>query len=402
MALKIEITTFTSPTANGTQDITIVGFGTPKAVLILGIHTPTRSESIDTVFDGVGAMIGWTDGIADRVSVFTAANAAGSTGASRGQLDLLIEQLEPSDTTKGTAVFTAWITNGVRITWSNSPLEHEYVIVMFGGTDITNVTSGDHAGNVNLGYRPDLILTLCNGTTFGTQTTNWIQSFGAVWDSSDIQFALNTTSTHGQGTSVSSAYLDPDNGANQLFADAIGWSESYSMQAAGFNSSGIAGGDEVGHLAIQFGGDTLVKMGLLDTATSSGTDAIAGVGFQPQFVMIFLTHAVANDTVTAGAGASVGVATATDEFSLSWADEDAQGTTDNQTEIASSVIELPDQDGVVLAKAAIDSMDADGFTLNYAAADGTARKGFYIAIGQVAPGGVVPTPYYRTLMQGAA
>ncbi len=402
MALAIEITTFTSPTANGTQDITIPGFGTPKAALVLGIHTTTRSEAIDSVFDDVGGMIGWTDGIADRCSTFNSDFGVGTTATARSQVNLLIDQREPPGASKGTAIFTAWITDGIRITWADSPLEHEYVIVLFGGTDITNITSGDHAGNVTLGYRPDLILSICNGATFEATTVNLIQSFGAVWDSSDIQFALNTSSVSAVGTSVTNVYLDSGNGANQLFNDALTWSELYAIQASGFNSSGIGGGDEVGHLAIQFGGDTLVKIGLLETRTSPGTSVISGVGFQPQFVMVAVTNAVANDTVTAGAAASLGVATPTDEYSLSWADEDDQGTTDNQTEIASSVVELPDHDGAVLAKATIDSMDADGFALNYAAADGTARKGFYIAIGQVAPGGVVPTPYYRTLMQGAA
>ena len=388
MAFTAEITTFTSPTSDGNQDITIEGFGTPKAAIVLGIHSENGSaETVDTVYAHVAGMVGWTDGTSDRSSAWTSEDAQANSDTHRAQQDELITQLDAvGQAIQGTAVFGSWITDGIRITWSGTPEEHTYILVLLGGTDISNVTSGDHTGNTALGYRPDLILTMAGGAAFETTNVHHMACVGAVWDLSDTQFSLNVTAEDDQLVADCDTYLDSDNGANQLYNSAISWSESYSIQDTGFNSSGISG-DEVGHLALMFGGDTLVKIGLFDTATSTGTDAITGVGFQPAIVMLATSLATANDTVTASNGASIGWAIDSAEYSLSWADENDATTMNTQTEIASSVIDLPDGDGSALCKATIASMDSDGFTLNYATADGTARKGFYVAIGAVAAGG---------------
>jgi hypothetical protein len=118
--------------------------------------------------------------------------------------------------------------------------------------------------------------------------------------------------------------------------------------------------------------------------TSTGSQSITGVGFQPQLVLFIGTPDTANvATVAAHNFQMVGLATASNQGVVSMNSEDNQdfpdvfGDTDN-----SSCILIHDVGVATIdAQADLTSMDTDGFTINVSTAPGSAYRIGYLALG---------------------
>lgn len=128
-----------------------------------------------------------------------------------------------------------------------------------------------------------------------------------------------------------------------------------------------------------------VKVGTFDQKTSTGTQAISGLGFQPEIVIFFSSGATADDTYQASYNGMFGITTGTaaaDNGSVAAATQDAQTTGAHQSSgrAAQKAITFCEWGEVVLSEADLDSFDADGFTLDWTTADAVARKINYIAV----------------------
>jgi len=160
-------------TAPYTQDITTADLGglTPVAAIIEVTRAITDGVQADHYGFSIGAATGASNEWCASFSVedgTAAADTAQITSSSK-----CIVLLVPGDTTvDGEAEFSAWITNGIRINWTNAPGAAFLIKVKFiAGTDVSA-----HANNISLGdsednavditapaFEPDFMLAVCAG-----------------------------------------------------------------------------------------------------------------------------------------------------------------------------------------------------------------------------------------------
>ena len=187
-------------TGGGTQDITFTPNGsdpswTPKIALFQWNRAVASTSAwIEHQCYGYG----FTDGTNQRCAcIVSEDNQADSDVASIASDTTLITTLTPTgtvETVDSTATFNSWLTNGIRINWSNAPAAQFYLTVMFlGGDDITNVTVGTittptGTGNfsiTSLAYKPDFAMFLfSNVSSLDTPYQYAPLSLGAATSSS--------------------------------------------------------------------------------------------------------------------------------------------------------------------------------------------------------------------------
>jgi hypothetical protein len=126
-----------------------------------------------------------------------------------------------------------------------------------------------------------------------------------------------------------------------------------------------------------------VNKGSFSTITTTGTQSVTGVGFQPDAVIFWGTSLTAAGYGT-GLASSFGVATsstarwAIGTFSANAAATSACG---RRNTTARCIIFIADSAGSIESEAQFNSADADGFTLDWINAPGSAWLIHYLAIG---------------------
>lgn len=126
-----------------------------------------------------------------------------------------------------------------------------------------------------------------------------------------------------------------------------------------------------------------VKVGTFAQKTSVGTQAISGLGFQPEIILFFSSGATVDDSYQASFNAMFGATAGTsDSGSVSASSEDAKttGLHNSTGRAAQKAITFCEFGDVLKAEADLDSFDVDGFTLDWTTADAVARKINYIAV----------------------
>lgn len=163
-------------------------------------------------------------------------------------------------------------------------------------------------------------------------------------------------------------------------------------------TSGAASRD-LPYVLISTGGQG-VWVGDVDSPTSTGDNAVTGVGFNPAVIMpvvstLYTSDVDANDN-TAG-GLSIGAAV-TDmasndlEGSSRISIEDAADPTNTESSTESSIIRVTQDDGTDGIAASFTSFDSDGFTLNWSLVDGSnAWAGIGLAFAEAPSSGVTGT-----------
>lgn len=402
MGVDIAVTRVACNTATGNQDITISGFGTPKAALFLVSSCITDGTAADHAIYCVGA----TDGTNHVVVGGRSRHSVAESDADRrGATDEVIQILEvDTQDVDGEANFNSWITDGVRITWGVA-LDAAYLmtVVLFTGSDLSanagDFTSGSNGGEVDVdcGMEPDVAFFFCNGLAIN-DTPNYSMPC-------NLGFATNTTPIvnraasmcveDGNGTSYTSGAMHTSRCVvNQVPSDGT---VSRSLSVSDFISNGTDGftvlhhnGVHIGalasgYLALAFNGAVSFKAGTMDTPTDTGDDAQTGPGFTPQFAMLLMNPLTTVDSTDATQGAiGISTFTADDEYSIAVADEDNQADMDTQSLSDDTAVNLPQHDGSTGHVAAYKSMDANGWTLTFSETLGTACKWPWLAIEEVA------------------
>lgn len=161
-----------------------------------------------------------------------------------------------------------------------------------------------------------------------------------------------------------------------------------SMDVDGFTiNKSVAPGVSVRCGFVALGGSAQYALGAFNQPTSTGAQAITGVGFEPLAELFASAGRTASTSVTAGSRTMVGAAiSSSNRRAYATTAQNNVATSNTARDISESAALIACSDGGTptrLATADFTSQDANGFTLNWSAADGTARQNLFFAVGDV-------------------
>lgn len=372
-----------APTATGTQDYTSSGFGTPVAAMFF----VSKATTANTDTDEAAQCVGWTDGTTDCALAGQSEHNQASSNTDGGPYSthcILMMDIGAT-TTEGSAVFSAWITDGVRINWDNA-LGSAYLVtcVLFGGditaahADVINLGTGTSALDQTApGFQPNVVIAGCSpNRAVSTPGINNQFSFGLAHDDG----AGTTTQRHyfwwsrdGRASGQCFAAYD----ATSVLGDyATALTQNWEATLSDFDANGFsvtpsasAGGTSMLYLAL-----ACEEAAVISSASGSGTGnkSFTGSGFTPDALLAIgcqLTAASPTSNAEPAESWSYGVAVGTgasDEYAISVLDDDGAATTDTQSRHDTKTLYQASDTGTAVCAATFVSFDSDGYTLNYA------------------------------------
>jgi hypothetical protein len=328
MGVTVATVRVAANTSTGTQDITTTDLGglTPKAVLLIA----TRGVTDGTAVDGAGWYMGASDGTNEWTQGYEEQHAQATMNSEYEQDTtanriLTIYDGTAADVVDATANFDSFISNGVRIDWTNAPASAFLVTaIFFAGTDLTaNVGTAD-LGNLadaaiditTVGLEADIVITALTEDT-SAQGSGWSMGFihndraGAV-----TQRSVTHTQRDAFGTSQVGVQMRDGECVAKLISSsqAIDWYGA----AGSFDSSGFTvqlgnarspNNTNISWVALRLGASPVVsaKVYTYSTPTGTGSNTDTGPNFTPQAVFYIPNRAAAADTSETDAdGGSVG------------------------------------------------------------------------------------------------
>jgi hypothetical protein len=252
------------------------------------------------------------------------------------------------------------------------------------GTFLSQNVDGATRSVTGLSFQPKLVFLWASvRSAVGIGATGGQITFGAATSSSD-QGVVVARSRDNQGTSDANKYQRSDGCFVHIEDTGVlqGYCTFTSFNSDGFTvtwTDAMTVQWPIHYLAI--GGTDLdsVKVGNFQI-TSSGSQDVTGVGFDPDAVMVFGCR---QDSVSAGSAHAhfhMGASDGTTTWAQAFVDEDASGFTDGATTFsASELVRVFDDTGAVDCQATFTSFISDGFRINVTNAPAATIRVFYVA-----------------------
>lgn len=372
----------------GTQDFTSSGFGTPKGAMVWLTYATVNGTAANHAMLGVG----FTDGTNHRSLTPASEDGVVADTQASGSLTTLITTIATANTpVDGSATFDSWITDGLRINWTDVPPAAYLVnVLLIGGAGVSAVKVGNVQGpavvgnavDVNtVGFQPDLVLCWSNpdSNISVTACTHADPVFGmAVRDGSDTQRCAGLYHQNASNPSHIQGVLDTASVSLGLH----GGFPQAELQISDFDASGFsvycrvgAAALEIDYLAIQLNG-LVAKIVTSASPTGTGDHTITGAGITPQLALMVHTAAPAVNTVYDTDSAEVlGLSAITSAASLCGAIyiQDNVATANTESIVNNIAISLR-KAAAAFMTATWSAWTSDGMTLNYTVTDGTARQ----------------------------
>ena len=409
MAVSVAIAQGAAPTAGGVQNLTVPGFGTCKGVLLIVTNSLVNGAPVDHAIFGMGA----SDGTNHRSFCVSSGHGVSRTNEKRRRSNTrVLTLLRNNGGVDGTALFTSFITDGVRINWSNAPATAVLVTaILFGGTDL-NVAVGsfetpkilDATTQVTgLGFTPDQLICFSHRSlNFNTSQPDQMFSLGFAQNPGPpagvpVQGSINWFANDRNNVSV-----DPSDvrvHQSTLYTQYnINLVDQGAVQISAFSSDGFdattrltADGGAAIFLALAYGGAASRWVGNFDSPTATGDHAITAPAFKPLFVLAGMTFAPSADTTMASSAAgAIGISamTAANQQCSAAANEDGVTVATNAQSLADvKAVNFPKGDGTAGFVGNFQQFDPLGWTIQYTTSQLTARKWVGLAIGEAASGG---------------
>lgn len=376
MALDIKQTTVALNTTTGLQNITISGFGTPKAAIVMLNYSDSGQDSTVSVSR---MSYGFTDGVSNyQVSFESNDGAATSSTRRSGDSSLGMLQLT-SGATLANIVFNAWITDGIQInitTAFGTPSVYATVILL-GGSDLLNVsvgavklTNGTSSTAISsLSFEPTIVNTIGVGLNTIGNSTITVMSLGYSHnDGTAKNKGVIYHDSNSFGTSSVESYSATARCAGQIISGALTWTgyiSSYATNGFTYTHDTNTGGDYVFYLAMELGGGIGVNIDLIDSPSTTGSFAKTGVGFQPNYLMLASAEGTNADAIQAtdADGFSVYSTDGTSESTHAGSSQDAVTTTNTASRVSTDLAFLHSGNAIA-TQGSLTSFDSDGYTLN--------------------------------------
>lgn len=397
---RVRIARVAANTSTGNQDITTTDLGglTPKGVLLVMTHATVNGVAADNAQLTIGA----SDGTRQWVRHSNAEHAQGTTDTSRSSNNAtILENLIPGESVSGSfesqATFVSFITNGVRINWSNAP-PSAYLItaIFFAGADVSV-----HADDILIpvqdvtddittpGFEPSFVFMASHADGSPDQSSNGRLGYGYANNDDGgtvTQSAMIRTWLNGTNRGEPQGHRSDTRACGKWSTSSTTWK----MEVSDFDSSGFSittrdgsfSDDSLGYLAVRVNG-LRTFVGSFDVPTATGDWVISDPNFRPQFVsyVMSMLEVVGTDVFDDTAGSDgISSITAAAQFSNSAQDEDFSMTSDTQSISEDKAFNLPDDDGTVGIEGDFVSFDAPGWTTNLTVVKANAKKWFALAI----------------------
>ncbi len=404
MAVEIAIIKDTTPTSDGIKDFTSAGFGTAQASIVLF----TRATATSNPRNHATFSIGFIDGSRQNYNSYFG-NGTGTVTRRSSGIDACLYDWFDGSGVIVRAVFTSWISDGVRLNFTDTANNAFYItIILFKGltnfradTELLSITGVNDITSPN--FKPDLVFFSTTGQSSHTNAGPEAKiSFGVAHNSSsDIvsQGQVCMRSQQIQAANTDAAVFD-NSCVGELELNGITWTgAAQDFDASGFSidTGASVSGDYIYYLAMKLDNPNDADVRIIDTPTVLGTESYS-VGFQPSLVFIGQSYVdVLNTDVKSLMGYGVGVADASDQIYHGFCDPH-NGFSRRRSNVGTSQISqlYIDEDNNPI-NATLSAFTASGYDLNYTTVDATARKWLSVAIGASAVSGQGPS----ALMFGA-
>jgi hypothetical protein len=401
--VKIGVTNQVS--MNATRDLTVPGFGTPKAAIVVTLGDPLRNVS-DTTFGQFG--IGFTDGTNQCCHHICIQDGVSTTNSYRRYTTDSLAMRVASNTggILSEVGFSSWITDGIRLVPSASSSGLHYWAILFGGADLSAYvktqalsTQDTKVTVTGAGFTPDLAFLICTGLHSGSKDSvisRAIKAFGCAHDNgaSIDQRSIGWRDEDALGTSQITNSLITNGCVGQLGTGVSSASWDWYGDITAFNSDGCdiyarggsSGSDEVGILFLNIG-TKLGKLSTVTTPTSTGDDdAMSSLSFSPDGCVVGFSsvssvdtvHAASDETDCIGLGASMGIS----EKCSAIASDDNVGTSDTALKTSEKLINYIDHAGNDTMEAELVNFTSDAIALNYTNTLSSNRYAWMFAFGE--------------------
>lgn len=393
--VKFEVTRFGLATGGATQDITISGFGTPKAAIFIFSDAVTD----DTIANDLVFGVGFTDGTRQNCNSVYHEDGVTTTDTDRisSSSKVAIHPLLSWHYS-----FNSWITDGVRINVDAAAGSTVLcTCILIGGSDVSNayVNYKDDLGTgtsavdiTDPGFEPDLVFMTGVGNSSIAGTTQSIFSFGVGHnDGVDTQRVSMINSVTGSGTSLTTAYVGNDSITGQIHSGALSWDGvigAYDASGFSITPNASAGSDIVFYLALKFTNNPDVDLFDL-TIPTSGNYAETNPGFTPNFGLICgVQGPTARNSVSIVSQLSAFISAFDDNgiYTTSGTDEDAASTMVCKSLSSDQFRVLDYQGSADAALASGYSFDSSGWDFTLSTNPGTTILGWGLAIGPASTG----------------
>lgn len=391
--------TFTANTATGNQTISGIGF-TPKAIILW-----TSYQTATGFTDGYQFQIGMTDGTnQNSIAMISDEGAPNDTDRARSETQLVLIR-NVAGTNIRVATIVSFGSGQFVVNWSTADaVAAIFHFVAFGGSDLSAAVGNDDGSTANrfvgitfaaqAGFfaRSAASGDACNGPNFGWAAVAPATTGGAITQGCASAQVRDNQSTSLTGRSQSTTRCSTIfNSGSQSLAEQV--------QFTGFGpepATAFVGGVTDHFLAL---GGVSAKVGSGLQPTSTGNQAITGLGFTPIGVMLLSVGNVTASGAQTEARFSLGGSDGTNQ---GWA---WTGAVNNVNPIRAAIghsttnvvtMSTPTATGsstTTEAQASFTSFDPTGFTLNWGTADATQREYVWIAFGNAGTGTGVGSAY---------
>lgn len=378
-----------------TTSVTGVGFQ-PKAVIFF-----FTKQAAAGFTNYVNAGVGFVDSaLNQRVVSITARDGQNRSDNGRRRSDtraIMFLSGGGPPTLAAEARVTSLDPDGFTLNWTTDDGGNYLIHSLVLGGDITNTyagtfnltTGGGNQAVNGVGFQPDFVLFLWSHTeAVNTNTANSEIGLGFA-KSSTARGAIVYSGPDNNGSNANKRWqqrtdsvillLRPDQSPPSQ--DAI--ADFVSMNPDGFTinkSNAPNANTPIFFLAMKGGRH---HVGSFNQPAATGNQAITGVGFQPQQLMLASFNLAATNAISAGGAVSYGAARSSTARGSIWFQDrsDRDPSEANVYTSTTDILTLATGPNTVNARADFVSFDPGGFTLNWTAAGGAARQVLYWTVG---------------------
>ncbi|MBX5328383.1 MAG: hypothetical protein QHH18_03755 [Candidatus Bathyarchaeota archaeon] len=390
--------TFTKATTTGTQAVTGVGF-TPKVVILWWTRQTLLGE-LPSISVGYGFATNYSGLYQNRGVAFASDDglADSNAGRYRSETYSIIILSSGNPTATALASITSFDADGFSLNWQINENRADIIhYLALGGEDLIYAKAGSFSLSTasgtqditGVGFQPNFAMFLWTYTEAVNTGTSHAEIGIGFAASPTKRAALVAASEDGRGTTDTwrqqrtdscILLLDPTSGSQDAIVD---FSQ---FLADGFRVNKIdapAAITPIFYLALKGGN---YDVGSFNSPTSTGTQDIATLGFQPAAIML-ATQGRSSTMIGQHAEASLGGATSAADRGVTWfEDRDGLSTSDNEMETLNTrIIQWRDRTASdtfsLRGSADFVSFLSTGFRLSWSNVEASGRQVIYVAFG---------------------